>query len=65
VREKVLYPHDLEEADEVFITSTTRGLLPVLSVEGLTIRQGGAAREPVQKAFTEYLRSYVEQAKRR
>ena len=29
---------DLEEADEVFITSTTRDLLPVLSVEGLRLR---------------------------
>ena len=29
-------PADLEAADEVFITSTTRELLPVYSVEGLS-----------------------------
>ncbi|HEY2843618.1 MAG TPA: aminotransferase class IV, partial [Bryobacteraceae bacterium] len=40
VVEKTLLPADLEAADEVFISSTTRELLPVVSVEGLNIRQG-------------------------
>jgi branched-chain amino acid aminotransferase len=63
VTEKTLLPADLEAADEVFITSTTRGLLPVVSVEGLSIRRDGVAREPVQAAFSEYVRSYVNEAK--
>ncbi len=33
VKEKTLLLNDLESADEVFITSTTRELLPVVSIE--------------------------------
>ena len=33
VEEKALQPGDLEAADEVFITSTTRDLLPVIQIE--------------------------------
>lgn len=61
--EKDLELKDLEAADEVFITSTTRGLLPVLEVEGLVIRNGGSAREPVQAAYRNYVSRYVEQKK--
>ena len=59
IGEKDLTPADLEKADEVFITSTTRGLLPVQSIEGLRIRREGVARAPVQEAFSEYVRDYV------
>src|SRR5271165_1385749 len=40
VREQTILPEDLEEADEVFITSTTRDLLPVRLIEGLRIKHG-------------------------
>jgi branched-chain amino acid aminotransferase len=59
IGERDLSPADLEKADEVFITSTTRGLLPVHSIEGLQIRCEGVARAPVQRAFSEYVRQYV------
>jgi branched-chain amino acid aminotransferase len=39
VSEKVLLPADLAAADEVFITSTTRELLPVVHIEGLTLQK--------------------------
>ena len=64
VAEKALMPADLETADEVFITSTTRELLPVVSVEGLTIRQGRSVRERLQKVFTAYVEAYVAPRKR-
>lgn len=64
VTEKTLLPADLETASEVFITSTTRELLPVVSVQGLRIRQGGAVREQLQRAFTAYVESYVAPRKR-
>ncbi len=57
--EKTLFPADLERADEVFITSTTRQLLPVVSVEGLRIRQGARLREALQGAFCSYMDSYA------
>jgi branched-chain amino acid aminotransferase len=59
IQERVLFPADLEKADEIFITSTTRELLPVLSVEGLRIRQNGAVRRDLQAAFTKLVRNYV------
>ncbi len=65
IGEKTTELADLEAADEVFITSTTRGLLPVKWIEGLSIRTNGRAREPVQQAFQEYLASYVANASRR
>lgn len=57
--EKTLMPADLETADEVFITSTTRELLPVYSVEGLSIRHGQSAMDRLQGALTGYVSRYV------
>lgn len=59
VSEKVLLPGDLEAADEVFITSTTRDLMPVASVDGLKIRQGRRVRDRLQEAFSAYTAAYV------
>jgi branched-chain amino acid aminotransferase len=59
IGQRTLRPQDLEAADEVFITSTTRALLPVFSIEGLKIRTGASARQPVQDAFDRYVESYV------
>ena len=68
VKEKTLLPADLEAADEVFITSTTRELLPVVSVEGLQIgsqgRHNGTVREQLQKAFKTYVENYIASRKR-
>jgi branched-chain amino acid aminotransferase len=59
VSEKILRPADLESADEVFITSTTRDLMPVESVEGLRIRQGRQVRDRLQQTFSEHTKAYV------
>ena len=40
VRDHVLYPADLESADEAFITSTTRELSPVTKVDGKPVGTG-------------------------
>jgi branched-chain amino acid aminotransferase len=60
IQEKALTPTDLEAADEVFITSTTRDLLPVHEVEGRPLKRGDRARNTLQKAFSAFLREYVE-----
>ena len=57
--ERDLKLSDLERADELFITSTTRDLLPVVEVEGLKIKTGHAVRDRMQQAFTQYIRDYV------
>ena len=59
IQAKVLRPEDLEAADEVFLTSTTREVLPVLSIEGLKISQKRTVSERLQAAFKENVASYV------
>lgn len=59
VIEKTLFPADLEIADEVFISSSTRELLPVISVVGLKIRAGGRVRGRLQQAFSDYISRYI------
>lgn len=51
----------LESADQVFITSTTRDLIPVLEVEQQPLKQNPAPFQLLQKAFRQY---QVEYAKR-
>jgi len=57
--EKTLLPKDLECTDEVFIASTTRELLPVISIEGLNVRTCQKMRDRLQHAFTAYVEKYV------
>jgi branched-chain amino acid aminotransferase len=67
IAERTLLPADLEAADEIFITSTTRELLPVVSVKGLRIgsqSRNSNVREQLQKAFTAYVESYIASRKR-
>lgn len=59
IEEKTLFPDDLDRADEVFITSTTRDLLPVLSVDGRAMRDSGRARPVLQAEFRRYLNEYI------
>jgi len=47
VREETLLPKDLETADEMFITSTTRELSPVVNVDGRVV--GGGKPGPVTR----------------
>jgi branched-chain amino acid aminotransferase len=63
VEESTLTPADLEHADQVFITSTTRELLPVREIEGLAIKARSEARDALQAAISTFVDEYV--AKRR
>ena len=60
VEERTLLPADLESADEVFISSTTRELMPVSEVEGLKIRTGRAVMGGLQAEFSRYVKSYLD-----
>jgi branched-chain amino acid aminotransferase len=59
VRERDLTLEDLARADEVFITSTTRNLLPVLSVEGIQVRCEGDVHLLLSRVFSSYVETYV------
>lgn len=65
VCERELLPSDLTSASELFITSSTRDLLPVLQIEGIEVRQGTAVRDRLNAAFQMYLQSYVSQSRKR
>jgi branched-chain amino acid aminotransferase len=59
VIEAPLFPSDLEQADAVFITSTTRNLLPVREIEGRPIARRGSACEALSSAFADFVSAYV------
>ncbi len=63
IGEKTLLPAELEAADEVFITSTTRDLLPVLEVEGKKMGVRNQARVALQQAFSVHVKRYVAEHK--
>jgi branched-chain amino acid aminotransferase len=60
VSERALKPEDLERADQVFITSTTRDLLPAVSIEGLHIQNRGTVVDSLVRALEEYRHDYVQ-----
>jgi branched-chain amino acid aminotransferase len=62
VREETLLPADLETADEMFITSTTRDLSPVVNVDGRVI--GSGTPGPVTTRITELYHRRAEEMTR-
>lgn len=59
VEERDFRLSDLETADEIFITSTTRNLLPVLGVEGLQVRLDGEMHVLLSAVFASYVEAYT------
>jgi len=59
IAEKVLMPADLEKADEVFITSTTRNLIPVVQVEDRKVGGTGVVCPALETAFASFVQRYV------
>jgi branched-chain amino acid aminotransferase len=59
VEERPLRLEDLYGAEEVFVTSSTRELLPIREIDGRPIPLGGAVRARLQQAFTAYVRRYL------
>jgi branched-chain amino acid aminotransferase len=55
VTERSLTLDDLYRADEVFMTSTTRDLLPILEIAGHPLGPAGTAREKLARAFGEFV----------
>jgi branched-chain amino acid aminotransferase len=61
VEEKTLLPQDLYAADEVFISSTNRNLLPVSEIAGRKIGDGNTSVvERLEKVFEDYVRKYLD-----
>jgi branched-chain amino acid aminotransferase len=61
VEEKKLLPEDLYAADEAFISSTNRNLLPVSEIAGRKIGDGNTpVVERLEKVFEDYVRKYLD-----
>lgn len=64
IREGDLRPTDLEGADAVFITSSTRELLRVQEIEGLQVPQGASGTlGTLQNAFSQFITEYEAKAR--
>jgi branched-subunit amino acid aminotransferase/4-amino-4-deoxychorismate lyase len=61
IEERNLTVEDLYAAEAVFITSTTRILLPVLSIEQRGVRQQPDLAGDLTRAFSAYMLRYVEE----
>ncbi|HTZ73824.1 MAG TPA: aminotransferase class IV [Candidatus Aquilonibacter sp.] len=61
VEERTLLPEDLYVAEEVFISSTNRDLLPVAEINGNKIAGvNGPIAQKLEKAFAAYVREYID-----
>jgi branched-chain amino acid aminotransferase len=63
IAEKTLGLENLMAADEVFITSTTRDLLPVVQIDEHAAGRGHKTRIALSNAFGDYLHKYVAEHK--
>lgn len=59
IMEREFGPSGLEESDQVFITSTTRDLLPVLAVDGAQLHQDRRRLGLLKEAFRQYRQTYT------
>jgi branched-chain amino acid aminotransferase len=59
ILERKLTLIDLQDADEVFITSTTRDVLPVAEIEGIDVKRGKTVSVRLQQAFRQYRTGYT------
>jgi branched-chain amino acid aminotransferase len=63
IRESELRPADLENSDCVFVTSTTRDLLPVHQIDGVALKADRSKLLLLQQAFREHRDNYVKRKK--
>jgi branched-chain amino acid aminotransferase len=59
IAERRLTPQDLELSEQVFITSSTRDLLPVMEIDSQPLPQAPEKLFRLQQAFAEYRLHYV------
>lgn len=59
IAERTILPAELESADEVFITSTTRNLLPVVQVGERKVGRNDQARLALDSAFGDFVKRYA------
>jgi len=60
MEEREVYLDEIEEADEIFITGTSKHILPVVMIDGLRIRNGkpGPVTVELMEAFERYISAH-------
>ncbi|MFO0956666.1 MAG: aminotransferase class IV [Isosphaeraceae bacterium] len=56
IRERNVYPADVDRADEVFLTNSVRGIVPVGHTAGGPIRAPGTLTESLLQAYARWIR---------
>jgi branched-chain amino acid aminotransferase len=59
ISEKTFLPADLEQADQVFITSSTRDVVEVNEIDSLRIRNRGDVAKVLSNALASYREAYI------
>jgi branched-chain amino acid aminotransferase len=59
IHEHTLKLEDFEKADEIFITSSTRDVMPVTHIEGLRLKKQNNVWPRLKQAFLDHVNSYV------
>ena len=59
IAEREISTADLINSDGVFITSSTRDLLPVSEIDGIKVQQSTELLSRLQQAFSAYREAYV------
>lgn len=59
ILERDLSPDELRNSDGAFITSSTRDVLPVASIDGVEMKQSPDVIDRLQQAFIQYRTAYV------
>ncbi len=64
IEERELTPSEVEASDAVFLTSTTRDLLPVLEIDGASLAQAEEKVADLRRQLQQYRASYVSDRRR-
>ena len=62
VRREAVYRDDMPHIDEAFLTSSSRGIIPVVEIDGITIGDGhpGPRTKALQDVYNRWVRAHLE-----
>lgn len=62
IEERNIFPYELDSADETFITSTSKGILPIVQIDNQKIGEGivGPGTRKLSALFNEYVEEYYQ-----
>ena len=63
VRKEAIYIHDIPEISEMFLTSSSRGIIPVIELDGALIGTGmvGEMTHILQNLYDDWVQAHLEE----